>query len=93
VLRAKFDEYEPLFVGVLGPTRRGDRVLHFLSINRTLIRLRLEDFLKGDELWVGYGMETEFPGQVNSVKENTLSEIGSPGLVGLAPGYDSGKPG
>jgi hypothetical protein len=93
VLRAKFDEYEPLFVGVLGPTRRGDRVLHFLSINQTLIRLRLEDFLKGGELWVGYGMETEFPGRVNSVKENTLSGIGSPGLVGLAPGYDSGKPG
>jgi hypothetical protein len=50
-------------------------------------------FLEGDELRVGYGMETEFPGRVNSVKENTLSGIGSPGLVGLAPGYDSGKPG
>jgi hypothetical protein len=47
--------------------------------------------LEGDELQVGYGMETEFPGQVNSVKENTLSGIGSSGLVGLAPGYDSGK--
>jgi hypothetical protein len=40
--------------------------------------------LEGDELRVGYGMETKFPGRVNSVKENTLSGIGSPGLVGLA---------
>jgi hypothetical protein len=47
VLRAKFDEYEPLFIGILSSTRRGDRVLHFLSINQTLIRLRLEDFWKG----------------------------------------------
>jgi hypothetical protein len=29
VLQEKFDEYEPLFIGVLGPTRRGDGVLHF----------------------------------------------------------------
>jgi hypothetical protein len=43
-----------------------------------------ERFLEGDELRVGYGMETKFPGRVNSVKENTLSGIGSPGLVGLA---------
>jgi hypothetical protein len=43
----KFDEYRLLFIGLLGPTRRGDGVLHFLSINRTLIRLRLEDFWKG----------------------------------------------
>jgi hypothetical protein len=43
----KFDEHGPLFIGVLGPTRRGDGVLHFLSINRTLIRLCLEDFWKG----------------------------------------------
>jgi hypothetical protein len=34
-------------------------------------------------------MGTEFPDQVNSVKENTLSGIGSSGLVGLASGYDS----
>jgi hypothetical protein len=47
VLRAKFDKYMLLFIGVLGPTRRGDGVLHFLSINRTLIRLRLEDFWNG----------------------------------------------
>jgi hypothetical protein len=38
-------------------------------------------------------METEFHGRVNSVKKNTLSGIGSSGLVGVAPGYDSGKPG
>jgi hypothetical protein len=50
-------------------------------------------FLEWDELRVGYGMETEFHGRVNSVKENTLSGIGSSGLVGVAPGYDSGKPG
>jgi hypothetical protein len=34
-------------------------------------------------------MGTEFPDQVNSVKENILSEIGSSGLVGLASGCDS----
>jgi hypothetical protein len=50
-------------------------------------------FLEGDELRFGFGMETEFPGRVNSVKENTLSRIGLLGLVGLALGYDSGKPG
>jgi hypothetical protein len=37
----KFDEYGLLFIGLLGPTHRGDGVLHFLSINRTLIWLRL----------------------------------------------------
>jgi hypothetical protein len=46
----KFDEYVPLFIGVLGPTHRGDGVLHFLSINWTLIRLHLEDFWKGMNL-------------------------------------------
>jgi hypothetical protein len=50
VLWAKFDEYGMLFIGVLGPNRKGDGVLHFLSINRTLIRLRLEDFWKGMNL-------------------------------------------
>jgi hypothetical protein len=45
--RTKFDEYGPLFIGLLGPTRRGDEVLRFLSINRTIIRLHLEDFWKG----------------------------------------------
>jgi hypothetical protein len=29
----KFNEYGPLFIGLLIPTRRGDGVLHFLSIN------------------------------------------------------------
>jgi hypothetical protein len=43
----KFNEYKLLFIGLLGPTRRGCRVLCFLSINRTLIRLRLDDFWKG----------------------------------------------
>jgi hypothetical protein len=43
-------------------------------------------FLEGDELWVGYDMETEFPAGLTWVKENTLSGIRS-------PGYDSGKPG
>jgi hypothetical protein len=52
--RTKFDEYGPLFVGLLSPTRRGCRVLHFLSVNQTLIRLRLEDFWKG----VNFGFVT-----------------------------------
>jgi hypothetical protein len=43
----KFDEYGPLFIGLHGPTRWGDGVLHFLFINRTLIRLHLKDFWKG----------------------------------------------
>jgi hypothetical protein len=43
----KFDEYEPLFIGLLGPTHRGDGVLRFLSINRILIQLHLDDFWKG----------------------------------------------
>jgi hypothetical protein len=43
----KFDEYRLLFIGLLGPAHRGDGVLYFLSINRTLIRLHLEDFWKG----------------------------------------------
>jgi hypothetical protein len=36
-----------LFIGALGRTHRGDKVLHFLSINRTLIQLRLKDFWNG----------------------------------------------
>jgi hypothetical protein len=43
----KFDEYGLLFIGLLGPTHRGCGVLHFLSINWTLIQLCLGDFLKG----------------------------------------------
>jgi hypothetical protein len=89
----KFDEYGPLFIGLLGPIHRGDGVLHFLSMNRTLIRLRFGRFLEEDELQVGYDMETKFPTGLRWVKENTLSGIGSPGLVRLAPGYDSRKSG
>jgi hypothetical protein len=36
-----------LFIGVPDPTRRGDGVLQFQSSNRTQIRLRLEDIVKG----------------------------------------------
>jgi hypothetical protein len=43
----KFDEYEPCFIGLLGPTHRGDGVLRFLYTNRTLTQLCLEDFWKG----------------------------------------------
>jgi hypothetical protein len=45
-----------------------------------------------DDLWVGYDMETKFLVGLTRVKENTLSGIGSSGLIRLAPGYDSGKP-
>jgi hypothetical protein len=76
VCGTKPDEYGPLFIGLLGPTRRGCGVLRFLSINQTLIRLR---FLEGDELRVCYDTKTEFPFGLTRVKENTLSEIGSPG--------------
>jgi hypothetical protein len=65
----KFDEYGPLFIGLSVPSSRGCEVLHFLSMNRTLIRLRLEDF------WMGMN----FPAGLTWVKENTLSGIGSPG--------------
>jgi hypothetical protein len=43
----KFDKYGPLFIGLLGPTCRGDGVLRFLSINRTLIWLHFKEFCKG----------------------------------------------
>jgi hypothetical protein len=42
----KFDEYRPLFIGLLGPTNRGDGVLRFLYTNQTLNRLCLGDFWK-----------------------------------------------
>jgi hypothetical protein len=61
----KFDEYGPLFIGLLGSTRRGDRVLHFLSINQTLVRLGLEDFLKG----MNFGLVTIW--KLNSRRVNT----------------------
>jgi hypothetical protein len=40
----KFNEYGPLFIGLLGPTHRGDGVLQFLYTNRTLTLLCLGDF-------------------------------------------------
>jgi hypothetical protein len=43
----KFDEYGPLFIGRLGPTRRGDGVIRFLYTNQTLTQLCLGDFWKG----------------------------------------------
>jgi hypothetical protein len=71
VLRAKFNEYGPLFIGFL-----------VLLVEETKSNsASFGRFLEGDELRVGYG------------KENTLSGIASPGLVRLAPGYDSGNPG
>jgi hypothetical protein len=45
--RKKFDEYKPLFIGLLSPTRRGDGVQWFLYTNQTLTRLCLGDFWKG----------------------------------------------
>jgi hypothetical protein len=51
----KFDEYGPLFIGLLSPTRRGDGVLRFLYTNQTLSRLRLGDFWKGTSSgWLRY---------------------------------------
>jgi hypothetical protein len=43
----KFDEYGPLFIGLLVPTHRGCRVLYFLSTNQTQTRLCSNDFVKG----------------------------------------------
>jgi hypothetical protein len=48
--RSKFKENRPLFIGLLVWTRRGFRVLQFLSTNRTLIQLHLEDLWKRNEL-------------------------------------------
>jgi hypothetical protein len=42
----KFDEYGPLFIGLLVPTRRGCGVLRFLSTNRTQTRLWSNNFVK-----------------------------------------------
>jgi hypothetical protein len=67
--------YGLLFIGLSVTSRRGCRVLHFLSINQTLIWRRLE----GDELRVCYDTETKFPAGLTWVKENNLSGIGSPG--------------
>jgi hypothetical protein len=62
-------------------------------INRTLIRLRLEDFWKGMNFRLVTVWKSNFLARLTRLRKNTLSEIGSPGLVGLAPGYVSGKPG
>jgi hypothetical protein len=75
VLRAKFDEYESLFIGVLGPTRRGDRVLHFLSINRTLIRLRLEDFRKGMNFGLVTVWKLNFPAGLTRLRKIPYPEL------------------
>jgi hypothetical protein len=40
----KVELFIPLFIVLSILTHRGCGVLHFLSINQTLIRLRLEDF-------------------------------------------------
>jgi hypothetical protein len=69
VLRAKFNEYGPLFIGVLGPTHRGDEVLHFLSINRTLIRLCLEDFWKGMNFGLVMVWKPNFPGGLTRLRK------------------------
>jgi hypothetical protein len=69
VLWAKFDEYGPLFIGVLGPTHRGDRVLHFLSINRTLIRFRLEDFWKGVNFRLVTVWKPNFPTELTRLRK------------------------
>jgi hypothetical protein len=50
---AKFELKGPLFIGILAWTRRGLKVLRFLSINQSLIRLRLEDFWKGNRIRFG----------------------------------------
>jgi hypothetical protein len=85
----KFDEYGPLFIGVLGPTRRGDGILQFLSINRTLIQLRLEDFWKGMNFGLVTVWKLNFPAGLTR-----LSKIPYPKLVRRVwSGYNSGKPG
>jgi hypothetical protein len=63
----KFSEHGPLFIGVLGPTRRGDRVLHFLSINRTLIPLCLEDFLEGMNFGLVSVWKPNFPARLTQL--------------------------
>jgi hypothetical protein len=54
---------------VLGPTRRGDGVLHFLSINRTLIRLRLEDFWKRMNFGLVTGWKPNFPAGLTRLRK------------------------
>jgi hypothetical protein len=58
-----------LFIGVLGPTRRGDGYLHFISINRTLIRLRLEDFWRGMNFGLVSVWKPNFPAGLTLVRK------------------------
>jgi hypothetical protein len=69
VLQAKFDQYGPLFIGVLGPSRRGYGVLHFLSINQTLIWLRLEDFWKGMNFGLVMVWIPNFPARLTRLRK------------------------
>jgi hypothetical protein len=82
----KFIKHGPLFIGLLVWTRRGLRVLQFLSLNRTLIRLCLEDFLERNQTRVGYDTETEFPVGLAWVKVESLSGIRSGCRVRSGPG-------
>jgi hypothetical protein len=75
VLRAKFVEYDPLFMGVLCPTRRGDEVLHFLSINLTLIWLRLEDFWKGMNFGLVTVWKPNFPAGLTRLRKIPYLEL------------------
>jgi hypothetical protein len=61
---AKFDEYGPLFIGLLGPTHRGDRVLQFLYTNQTLTHFVWEIFGRG---WIRviYDTGNQIPGRVS----------------------------
>jgi hypothetical protein len=62
---SKFGENRSLFIGLLVWTRRGLGVLQFLSINRTLIRLHLEDFWKETNSgWLRY--RNQIPGWVST---------------------------
>jgi hypothetical protein len=55
---AKFAWGRELFIVVLDPTHRGYSVLHFLSLNQTQMRLRLEDIINGAILgFVRHGNE------------------------------------
>jgi hypothetical protein len=67
---AKFIWDRALFIRVPDPTRRGDRVLQFLSSNQTQIRLRLEDIVKGGgDSRVGYNTGTNSrPGRGNPIR-------------------------
>jgi hypothetical protein len=67
--RQRFDEHGLLFVGLLGPTHRGDGVLHFLSIKWTLIRLRLADFWKGMNFGLVSVWKLNFPAVLTRLRK------------------------